>query len=175
MKLLFPCLFSQSGEWQLLWALHTLTPCQLHQPLSIQTTKVPLDFTVMQCFPLSQYAFSRSLVASTLTEILLISMGINAFSFWPGRGTWSFFAPCIMKPSDPSKMTNKKAKVWDSPGEEYCISHCVSVKLQSGEVWRMSKGTWSQHWGQVSESTVSVSWTNWPAARALPRRILWMM
>ena len=48
-----------------------------------------------------------------ITEILLISRGINALSFWPGRGTWSlsFFLPCTMKPSDPSKITNKKAKM----------------------------------------------------------------
>lgn len=48
-----------------------------------------------------------------ITEILRVSRGINALSFWPGRGTRSlpFFPPCTMKPSDPSKITNKKAKM----------------------------------------------------------------
>lgn len=79
-----------------------------------------------------------------ITEILLISRGINALSFWPGRGTWSlpFFPPCTTKPSDhlKSPMKRQKCKILQEKNTTLVTMCQLSWKVEKSDRWAKALG-----------------------------------
>lgn len=78
-----------------------------------------------------------------ITEILLISRGVNALSFWPGRGTryLSFFLPCTTKPSDQkSPMRRQKCKIFQEKNTTLVTMHQLSWKVEKSDPWAKALG-----------------------------------
>lgn len=78
-----------------------------------------------------------------LTEILLISTGINAFGFWSGRGTWSLsFSPPCTNPLIHQKWQTKrqKCKILQEKTTTLVTACQLSCKAEKSDQWAKALG-----------------------------------